>query len=894
MTTCQGNFSEVVTITSGQTTYDDYYWIPSTGVTGNAQSGWMFNPQETTTYRLVASNDECSAYADVVVNVTSLGYEQLEESYVTCEGQTLALYIYSDPFELDRLPTFIAYNNSFEDSQALNVTLSGTGTAIAQNNQVSTDENNSLVWTYDSSALGYLTLDETFDGTGSYGVLVEFDHIAILENNSWDWGHVQYSLDGGTTWENFTQPQYFGDGIGITAGATGLKFSRSTYAAWSSISSPANDLWRTEKLFLDGATNDLSNLKIRFSLRSDSSGQYAGWFLDNIQVKYVSIPEIVWAPVTHLYLDDQLTQPYNGESVGTVYFNHNTPGNFQYTATVSNEMINCTAVIETEVVIPELIFPGLTNMYYCDTVSVDDLEFEAQNGVQYLWYDNIAATDPIDQISTSGVYFVQIVTDQCTSSRQPVQVAILTGVNVTVETTQYACEGNTITSLLATPSQPEGIVQWFSSATSTTPLSPNTQLLNGATYYVNQNLFGCESTRIPVTVQVTEAPDPITTNEVFVCANTTVANITIDGQSSLHWYTTPTSNVPLASQAILTSGVYYVATYVSVCDSQRIPVEVTVVPFLPQIQSSVIDICGTGTIADLETSINGLVEGAQLEWYASSTSTTPLASDEVLYTGTYYAVQRISDCTSTRRAIAVRVNSKSAPIINSQQVCQGTTISEVQITAPSGVTFQWYSSPTATNALAPSTVLTSTTYYVKRVQNGCVSEAAPVQVVINEVPTAPTGEALQVLEQGSTIEDIVVNQQNVVWYITEQDALNGINPLQPFMPLVDGQTYYGVIINAAGCASAPLAVTVELFLGLNDLDVASLKVYPNPTSDILNVSYKESIDKLEVYSMLGQIVKTEKGFDREVSVDLSGLSAGTYMIKIYVGQHSQLVKVVKK
>lgn len=892
--TCQGNFSEVVTITSGQTTYDDYYWIPSTGVTGNAQTGWMFNPQETTTYRLVASNDECSAYTDIVVNVTSLGYDQLEESYVTCEGQTLTLSIYNEPIDVESLPTYVAYNNSFEDNQALNVTVSGTGTSISQNNQVSTVGEHSLLWSYENSAMGYLTLDGTFDGSNSYGVLVEFDHIAILESNSWDWGHVQYSLDGGTTWQNFTQPQYLGEGVGMVAGDAGLKFSRSTYAAWNYITSPANDLWRTETLFLDAATNDLSNLKIRFSLRSDFSGLYEGWFLDNIKVKYVSLPEIVWEPATYLYLDDQLTQPYNGESVGTVYFNHNTPGNFAYTATVSNDMINCTAVIETEVIIPELLFPGLTNMYYCDTVSVDDLEFEAQNGVQYIWYETIAATDPIDSISTSGIYFVQIVTDQCTSSRQPVQVVILTGANVTVATTQYACEGNTITSLVATPSQPEGIVQWFASATSTTPLSPNTQLLNGATYYVNQNLFGCESTRIPVTVQVTETPDPITTDELFVCANTTVANITIDGQSNLHWYTSPTSNVPLAGQAVLTSGTYYVATYVSVCDSQRIPVEVTVVPFLPQIQSSVIDICGNGTVADLEASINGLVEGAQLEWYASSTSTTPLASDEVLYTGTYYAVQRISDCTSTRRAIAVRVNSKSAPIINSQQVCQGTTISEVQITAPSGVTFQWYTSPTATNALAPSTVLTSTTYYVKRVQNGCVSEAASVQVVVNEVPNAPTGEVHQVLEQGSTIENIVVNQQNVVWYITEEDAQNGNNPLEPFMPLVDGQTYYGVIINAAGCASAPLAVTVELFLGLNDLDVASLKVYPNPTSDILNVSYKESIDKLEVYSMLGQIVKTEKGSDREASIDLSGLSAGTYMIKIYVGQHSQLVKVVKK
>src|SRR5690606_33898868 len=149
VTTCQGNFSEVVTITSGQTTYDDYYWIPSTGVTGNAQTGWMFNPQETTTYRLVASNDECSAYTDIVVNVTSLGYDQLEESYVTCEGQTLTLSIYNEPIDVESLPTYVAYNNSFEDNQALNVTVSGTGTSISQNNQVSTVGEHSLLWSYE-------------------------------------------------------------------------------------------------------------------------------------------------------------------------------------------------------------------------------------------------------------------------------------------------------------------------------------------------------------------------------------------------------------------------------------------------------------------------------------------------------------------------------------------------------------------------------------------------------------------------------------------------------------------------------------------------------------------------------------------------------------------------
>src|SRR5690606_36791617 len=106
--------------------------------------------------------------------------------------------------------------------------------------------------------------------------------------------------------------------------------------------------------------------------------------------KKVELREVEWSPVQHLYLDEVLTQPYAGESVGTVYFNHNESGNYKYSVTIENDMISCVSTISTGVVIPELTFPGLTHSYYCSAVDVNVLEYIQQNGAQYMWYDTIA------------------------------------------------------------------------------------------------------------------------------------------------------------------------------------------------------------------------------------------------------------------------------------------------------------------------------------------------------------------------------------------------------------------------------------------------------------------------------------------------------------------------
>lgn len=893
---CQGNYSEPLTIVTGAEDYDTFEWLPSTNVSGDALSGWIFNPQTDMTYTLIASQStgSCAKTLKVKINVASLGYEILDENYFTCSGDPLELTIIEDMEDISSFPTLTLAAFGFNDPANLGVTLSGTGTSLAVESDDFTEGASSLHWTYSNNALAYLEFDGTYDASSGLGLMVEFDHIAILESNSWDWGHVQYSLDGGSTWVNFQTTEYLGNGIGMTAGTTGLKFSRTTYSQWVSINAPADNLWRKETLFLSNENLDLSNVKIRFSLRSDSSGIYDGWYIDNVKIKKVSLAEILWSPATYLYLDQELTQPYNGESVGTVYFSHTEPGNYTFFANISSEDINCETTISTEVIIPELVFPGLTNEYYCDVVDVNDLEFDAQNGVQYYWYNSIFSQTPIDSIPFSGTYYVQVVAGECSGTRQAVPITIVGDVNVTATANQTYCEGATVANLMATPSSNLATVNWYDSETATEPLTADTPLVSGVTYYVNQVLHGCESEKLSVNVSLDPIPDPIDSTEITICANTLLSDVDIDGESNLHWYTSMSSSTPMTGQIILTPGTYYVAKYQGVCDSERVVVTVNVVENLATPQVNVIDICGSGTVGDLDAYVTGTNTLAQLRWFSSATSTTPLTPDQVLSTGTYYVEQYITGCTSNRKAVSVRVTSKVAPIINAQQVCQGTTLAEVEIPAVSGVTYNWYSSPSSTTVLPATTVLTSGNYYVRRVQYGCESDFTIVPVTVLPIPASPTGESVQVLPFESVVSDIAMDQNNIVWYITYEDAINNINPLDPNMPLLDGQVYYGVLFNANGCGSLPTAVTVQLFLGINDLDIASLNIYPNPTSDYLNVSYKESMDRIEVYSILGQKVIETKVNHTETSIDLSHLAAGTYMIKVIVGANSQLVKVIKK
>ncbi|MDN3705652.1 MBG domain-containing protein [Myroides ceti] len=305
--------------------------------------------------------------------------------------------------------------------------------------------------------------------------------------------------------------------------------------------------------------------------------------------------------------------------------------------------------------------------------------------------------------------------------------------------------------------------------------------------------------------------------------------------------------------------------------------------------------------ASADLTLNDIqIQGTQIKWYATAQDTNELPETTALVNGTtYYASQTINGCESVgRTAVTVTLNTIDAPVVEPYSLCQSATVADLEIVTPTGVSYKWYTTETGGIELSEDTVLVTQTYYVEKTEGDCVSQRTAVQITILEVPESPTGAANQSFTVNNigeaTIADLVMDQENIIWYISLEDAMSGNNPLAAEMPLENGQTYYAVLMNTNGCSSVPTPVTVDITLSTGEFDTSGLKYYPNPTSDILTVTYKNSIDRVTVYNLIGQKVMTQEANSKEVQLNMSALANGNYMLEIRSGKQIKFVKVVKK
>ena len=84
-------------------------------------------------------------------------------------------------------------------------------------------------------------------------------------------------------------------------------------------------------------------------------------------------------------------------------------------------------------------------------------------------------------------------------------------------------------------------------------------------------------------------------------------------------------------------------------------------------------------------------------------------------------------------------------------------------------------------------------------------------------------------------------------------------------------------------------------------EVVRLKVYPNPSHDLVNISYTNYLLKeafFNLYDLTGRIVKTKKYAPQnegtqKFKLNISHLKPGTYFYSLQIGEKKQHGKVVK-
>jgi hypothetical protein len=83
-------------------------------------------------------------------------------------------------------------------------------------------------------------------------------------------------------------------------------------------------------------------------------------------------------------------------------------------------------------------------------------------------------------------------------------------------------------------------------------------------------------------------------------------------------------------------------------------------------------------------------------------------------------------------------------------------------------------------------------------------------------------------------------------------------------------------------------------LSIEDLAKFSFNAYPNPGKDIINLSAAKNIDKIEIYTLLGQQVKSIPLNSNSAKVNVSGLSKGVYLVKTFIEDAVGTYKFIKE
>lgn len=73
------------------------------------------------------------------------------------------------------------------------------------------------------------------------------------------------------------------------------------------------------------------------------------------------------------------------------------------------------------------------------------------------------------------------------------------------------------------------------------------------------------------------------------------------------------------------------------------------------------------------------------------------------------------------------------------------------------------------------------------------------------------------------------------------------------------------------------------------------QIYPNPTNGLVNISSDSEIEAVEIYSLTGRLFKSVKTeLLKKVAIDISDLSAQTYLLKIKTQKGFKTTKIIKK
>ncbi len=442
---------------------------------------------------------------------------------------------------------------------------------------------------------------------------------------------------------------------------------------------------------------------------------------------------------------------------------------------------------------------------------------------------------------------------------------------------------------------------------------------------------GC-SLKDTVTVAMNQSPNKPTASSNNPVCETKALQLTSAGATGTYTWTGPgsysssTQNPTVSSNATLAMSGNYISTVTlnGCVRKDTVTVNVIAKPAKPTVAAPNSPLCAR---QDLQLTASSSTGGVNYFWYgpAAYTATTqnPVrANAQLNHAGKYYAFVTSSGCASDTDSVTVVVNTD--PIVNifptpGATICQGSGAIFTAVPTNGGIpTYKWYINNSNTGATAvsynsPALNNGDKVYCLMTSTGTCATPFTDTSNVITMnvlPPKAPTV---------SIVADINPpwNNNTIVTFTATATNASSVAGLPPsYQWKKNGVNIGGAVSNywAANTNSlsandkvcvrvksnyeCPVPDTVlsncisTQFTGVNDVTTSSIKVYPNPVTNLLHIDGLATGHSVVLYDVVGRKCNVTY---LDGSIDMSGLPAGNYVLQVVdANGEREYFKVTKK
>ena len=303
------------------------------------------------------------------------------------------------------------------------------------------------------------------------------------------------------------------------------------------------------------------------------------------------------------------------------------------------------------------------------------------------------------------------------------------------------------------------------------------------------------------------------------------------------------------------------------------------------------------------------------QYSGTNTATLTISGVTTEMNGNLYRVIVTGSCTPTVASNNAALTVNLSPTISSQPsnvtTCAYSTVT-YNVVVSNATAYQWevdygagfrdveqgtiYSgSATPTLTLTNVSEIYHNDKYRVKITTACGTMYSDVATLTIKATSAPTGESTQSFSQGNDLSALVVNGSAIKWYATVNDALNRVNELPITTKLVDNTTYYATqTVN--NCQSYGYLAVKAIYqtMAVGDITKNSqITIYPNPVKETLNLKSTLQINKIEILTVDGRLIRINN-LQKDNKLDVSDLASGIYLIKVYTLSDIYVQKFIKQ